>query len=236
MGSIRFIEKDSYSGVSELSALMLMDCVIRKPDALICVATGASPLGMYAGFVRMAHERALDTSRLRIIKLDEWLDIPPDSPATCEYYIRENLLNPLQIPSHHYVGFAADANRPSDECDRIDKWLDENGPIDFCVLGIGKNGHLGLNEPASSLKAYSHTAELEAKTKTHEMLGRSDYNVTRGITLGMAQILASKQILLIAAGDEKAEVFSTFKAGGIRTDIPATLLWLHQNTVCVCNI
>ena len=215
---------------------MLTYCVTDNPDALICVATGSSPAGMYTGFVKTAKERELDTRRLRIIKLDEWLDIPPSSPATCEFYIREYLLEPLCIRPRNYIGFVSDTAGPSNECDRIDKWLEKNGPIDFCVLGIGKNGHLGLNEPAAALEANSHVIMLDEKTKTHPMLSKTDSAVTRGITLGMAQILASKQILLIATGDEKADVFQVLRSGRIRTDVPATLLWLHQNTTCLYDI
>ncbi len=233
MSKIIFIPSKDYNSLSAEAAQVLINCVKNKPDALICIATGSSPTGAYEIFAKTVQEENIDVSKLRIVKLDEWLGVPPTDSSTCESYIIENIIKPLNIDKERYIGFVSDAKDPLEECKRIDDFLDKSGPIDLCVLGLGKNGHLGLNEPAEYLSPYSHAINLDEKTKTHSMLNKTEQTVTRGITLGLAQLLASKQILFLVAGPEKAEVFEQFKKGKVSTYLPATMLWLHSNTTCI---
>jgi galactosamine-6-phosphate isomerase len=233
MGKVFFIPSKDYNILSEEAAQILTDCVKNKPDALICIATGSSPTGAYKIFAKKIKEENIDVRKLRIIKLDEWLGVAPNDSSTCESYIMENIIKPLKIDKQRYIGFVSDAKDPLEECKRIDDFLDKNGPIDLCVLGLGKNGHLGLNEPAEYLSTYSHTTELDEKTKTHSMLDKTEQSVTQGITLGLAQLLASKQILFLVTGAGKAEAFDQFKEGKVCTNLPASMLWLHPNTTCI---
>ena len=193
----------NYNQMSELAATMMFSTLINKPDALFCIATGGSPTGCYANFVKMVKDNNISTSQMQIVKLDEWAGLSKDNPATCEYYIEEKILKPLDIPASRYISFDPLCKDVSEECNRVEEALHEAGGIDLCLLGIGRNGHLGLNEPGESLKPYAHRAELQPITRTHAMLMRNHESVSAGITLGIADIMNSRQVLLLIAGAEK---------------------------------
>jgi galactosamine-6-phosphate isomerase len=236
MGKLNFIKTEDYDSLSQAGAKILISALKQKPNTLLCIATGSSPLGTYQIFAQRVKEEKIDVSALRVIKLDEWLGIDPRNPASCESYIREHILEPLEIDEERYIGFASNSKDLFEECKRIDDYLDRNGPIDVCILGLGKNGHLGLNEPNEFLSPISHVIDLDEKTKTHSMLNLAGQAVTKGITLGLGTLLASKQIIFLVTGDEKSIAFEKFREGRVRTDLPASMLWLHQNTACIYNL
>lgn len=233
VNGLNFIEAEDYKKLSEISAKQMIKCVKEKPDALICIATGASPKLAYELFNKMAYEENIDLSRLRIIKLDEWLGVKNEDPATSEFYIRKNIIEPLRIKDENYIGFNASVEDGEAESSRINDILKKCGPIDLCILGLGKNGHLGLNEPGEYLLPYSHVTKLTEKSKTHDMLKKTDAVVNYGITLGIKDILSSNKILFMVSGDEKKEAFNAFLEKKIRSSLPASMLWLHDNVVCV---
>lgn len=222
----------------EMSALVadrLISCLKRKPGAMFCIATGGSPTAAYKDFVRRVREEKLDVSQMKILKLDEWYGMEQENPATCESYIREHLLTPLQIDDTHYISFHPMEANAAYECQRITEQIAENGGIDCCVLGIGKNGHLGLNEPGSRLNPSTRKVTLDERTKTHAMLESHNTQATQGYTLGLTEILSSREILLLLSGREKEEACKQFFQGEVSTEVPATFLWLHRNTSCFVN-
>ena len=223
----------NYEVLSEKCADVLIKTVAENPAAKIVLATGGSPLLGYRKFVQRVKETKLDVSKVTFIKLDEWLGLRPDDPATCEHFIRQEILNPLGISDSAYIGFDSRASDPEAECTRIEKLLEALKPIDLMVLGVGRNGHLGLNEPADYLYAGPHTIELDEKTKQHAMLTNTTETVQRGITLGIKDILCSKTVLLLVSGEGKKEAYREICKGTANTRIPATMLNLHDNVICI---
>ncbi|HEY5583411.1 MAG TPA: galactosamine-6-phosphate isomerase [Ruminiclostridium sp.] len=230
---IELIETKDFEELSRISAEVMVECLRKKPDSLFCLATGSSPARAYEIFVKIVNEEQIDVSKLRILKLDEWWGINENDPSTCEYFIQTRIIKPLNIPTQNYIGFNSDALDANVECNRIAQIVQQQGAIDLCILGIGKNGHLGLNEPGVCLIPFPHVVELSERTKTHDMLTRTDVTVNYGMTLGMANIIASKKVLFLAAGDEKKASFEVFLEGQVRSDLPASILWLHPNAICV---
>lgn len=230
---INFIKADNYEELSRLSAGVMIDCIRKKPDSLFCLATGNSPARAYEIFIDQINKENINVERLRILKLDEWWRVDGNDPSTCESFIQTRIINPLNISSQNYMGFNSDAPDADIECSRISQLIQEQGPIDLCILGIGKNGHLGLNEPGDFLLPFPHITELHEKTRTHDMLAKTKFNINYGMTLGMADIIASDKILFIASGSEKKDSFNKFLKGQIRSDLPASILWLHPNVTCV---
>src|SRR5207244_10258717 len=125
---------------------------------------------------------------LRVLKLDEWGGLAIDDPGSSETYLRQHLLGPLSISPDRYIGLQSDPPDPQAECARIRAWLAQHGPIDVCVLGLGLNGHLAMNEPAESLQPFAHVAELAATTLNHSMLPESKCRPRFGLTLGLADL------------------------------------------------
>jgi galactosamine-6-phosphate isomerase len=214
-----------YQSMSEAAAAHLRSCLETKPDALICLATGGSPKGMYG---ILAQEQGL-CSRVRGMALDEWHGIDRDHPSTCRAFLEEHVFGPWRVPAERSEIFDASADDPAAECRRMAARLDESGPFDICILGLGRNGHLGLNEPAPALKPHAHVVELDERSRDHAMLAEEGACVERGMTFGMADLLAARTIVMLVTGAEKEEEARTLFAGQVRTDCPATFLNLHPN-------
>lgn len=232
---MNIVNTENYNDMSKQACDILIKCLSKKPDAMFCIATGSSPTGAYREFVRRVQEEKLDVSKLKIIKLDEWFGLEKDNPATCERYIQEHILKPLCISEDRYISFNPKEQDDKSECQRISRLLIQNGGIDCCVLGLGKNGHLGLNEPQEAIYPLLHKAYLDAKTQTHSMLVTNSTKVSEGYTLGIKDILDSKEILFLVTGKGKQEAYENFKKGKISSRYPANYLWLHNNVTCIVD-
>jgi galactosamine-6-phosphate isomerase len=221
--------------MSLAAARLIVDFIRARPDALLSLATGSSPERLYAILAGEARRDPALFGRVRILKLDEWGGLDPDDPATCEVYLREKVLRPLGIPPERYFGFESRPRDPEAECRRAARWLDSAGPIDVNILGVGGNGHLGLNEPAASLEAEPHVAELTEESRAHPMLARARSPVRYGLTLGMAAILGSRRVVLLASGRGKAPALRLMLLEGITTAFPASFLRLHPALDVFCD-
>jgi len=227
--------KDSYGSLSEKAAGIILDQISGKRNLLLCAATGNTPVGTY-DFLVKAHQRQEDLfAAIQILKLDEWGGLNMDDPATCEVFLQTHLLRPLQINPSRYISFNSNPADPKGECKRIRDELSVRGPIDICVLGLGLNGHVALNEPADALEPETHPAKLSARSIQHSMLTGLKKKPSYGLTLGMADILQSKMILMLISGKEKKEITRLFLTGKISTRLPASFLWLHANVICLIS-
>ena len=173
--------------------------------------------------------------RVRVIQVDEWLGIPPTDPATCAADLRCNLLEPLGITGDRFVGFRSDAPDPVLECQRVGEWLAANGPIDVCVLGVGGNGHLAMNEPGAALRPGVHVARLAEVSRQHPLLAGRPEKPTHGLTLGMADLLHAREIFLLAFGSPKRPVLQRLCKPVIDPQFPVSLLWLHPAVTVICD-
>jgi galactosamine-6-phosphate isomerase len=219
--------------LSEFAASIIMYSVKTTDGLLLCTATGNSTTLTYQKLVEKKRHFEADT--LRILKLDEWGGVPMTDPKTCEVYLQENLVKPLDIPEENFISLNSNAEVPADECARIHDYLEEQGPIDLCIVGIGMNGHVALNEPAGILQPHCHVQELSETTLGHPMAAGMEVKPSYGLTLGMVDIMNSKQLILIISGANKAEITKEFMTRKITTALPASLLWLHPNALCLCD-
>lgn len=214
--------------MSSAAADRITDVLARKRDAVLCTATGNSPAGLYRELAHAARRDSDLFAAVRIVKLDEWLGVSPDHPASCEHYVRSNVIEPLRVSSERYLGFRSDAADPAQDCRRVQTELDRGG-LDVCILGLGANGHIGLNEPSTSLKIGCHVASLTDETRRHGMLADVDPKPTHGVTLGIGDILRARKIVLLITGRGKERAFSELLAGKLTTALPASLLALHDD-------
>jgi galactosamine-6-phosphate isomerase len=208
----------------------------HKQDLLIVTATGGSPTRTYE-FLAEHYQKEPDLfESLRIHKLDEWGGLDADDPGSCEAYLQQHLLAPLQIGPDRYFGFRPNPPDAVEECRRVSHWLYQNGPIDICILGLGLNGHLALNEPADFLPPISHKPVLTEESKSSPMLSIARKPATYGMGLGLAEIFASKQILLLVNGAAKSkQLRRLLEERKVYTRHPASFLWLHPNVACLCD-
>lgn len=217
-----------YETLSGIVADRLVDCLTRQPNSLLCLASGSTPTRTYELLADRGRRELALYAHCRMLKLDEWGGLPAEDPATCEHHLRTTIIDPLGLDAR-YTAFATQPAVPENECARISDWLSTNGPIDLCILGLGKNGHLGFNEPAEFLQPFAHVAKLSEASLGHAMLNQSTRRPTYGITLGMADILQSHEIHLLVSGDAKRGPLRKLMSREISTSFPASFLWLHPN-------
>ena len=222
-------------GMSRAAAAHLAKALRTKPNALLCLATGASPARTYELLAKRGRAEPSLFAQARLLKLDEWGNLPVDDPASCEFYLRQKLIQPLRIPPERFFGWHNQPADPAAECRRMAAWLAANGPIDVSVLGMGTNGHLGFNEPAASLQPGPHVARLSDTSLSHSMLGGSKRKVCSGLTLGMADLLHSMEIVLMVSGRHKADQMQRLFTRRITPRFPVSFLWLHPNVHLFCD-
>ncbi len=213
------------------AAALIWEAAQAKPDLLICLASGDTPTGTYALLAQEPEHLA----SARFIQLDEWAGVGPDDPASCAAYLERTLLGPLAVPPERRIDFCGDAPDAVAECQRVATALEEAGPIDLCILGLGLNGHLALNEPAESFDPFCHVATLAEQSRTHPMLAETVAPVRQGLTLGLGDILRSRRILLLVTGAAKRTPLARLAARRVTPTLPASFLWLHGDTVCLCD-
>jgi glucosamine-6-phosphate deaminase len=205
-------------------ATRLVDAVRRAPALRVCLPTGATPTPVYAEAV----EAGLDLSAATVVLLDEFGGLPPDDPARCDVALRRDLLDRLPCPPARLERLDPDADDLDTEVARFDAAVADGG-LGLTVLGLGANGHLGLNEPGTQPDAPTRRVDLHATTAA----GAGRYGATRpptfGLTLGMDRILASREIWLVVSGGHKAAILRETLTGPIEAAVPATFLRRHAN-------
>jgi galactosamine-6-phosphate isomerase len=222
---------ENYERLSLQGAALVIAAIEQKPDLLLCAATGNSPIGLYRELARKAATGPGLFRSLRAIELDEWGGLRDTDDGSATRYLRERLLNPLAISADRFMAFDS-ATDPSEACRKMRSELERSGPIDLCVLGLGMNGHIGFNEPGPSLVPDCHVARLSEETRRHAMTRSMSAPPEFGLTLGMKEILASRQIVLLVTGAGKERTLTRLLTGEVATTLPASLLWLHGNVEC----
>ncbi len=223
---------DNYDHMSQLAHDSIVSDLKAKPKQLLCLATGNSPTGVYEKLSQLYKVQSKYFKDISILKLDEWGGINSNDPSSCETYVRHKILYPFNIPNERYISFKSNTEAPEKECERIQKEIDKKGPMNLCVLGIGVNGHIGFNEPAEFLSANCHIAQLQHSSMQHQMVNDVKVKPSYGLTLGMADILHSKKIILLITGANKENITEQLLTKKITTHLPASLLWLHSNVEC----
>lgn len=223
----------NYNDLSHQARNIIIRQLREKDNSLFCASTGNSPKRTYELLVEDYKDDPGLFSRLRIIKLDEWGGVPINDPHTCESYLHKHLVGPLNITETRYFSFSSDPLDPDLECKRIQKILDEKAPIDLCILGLGLNGHIAFNEPDEYLLPNCHIAKLTRKSMGHPMSTGMGKEPSYGLTLGMADILQSRKIIILITGSAKKAITKEFLSGKMTTSVPASWLWLHSNVTCL---
>ena len=233
---MNIIHFENYDQMSQWAHDSIVTDLKHNPKQLLCLATGNSPTGLYKLISATYKTQPQYFKDFNIIKLDEWGGIDLNDQSSCETYLRDKILNPLNISEYRFISFKSNSSDPVKECERIQNELDEKGPIDICVLGIGVNGHIGFNEPAESLSANCHVGQLAQTSMQHQMVDHIKDKPSYGLTLGMGDILKSKKIILLITGSNKQNITEELLTKKITTHLPASLLWLHTNVECYIDL
>ncbi len=212
----------------ELAADHVAKLLRAKPDAVLGLATGRSQLGVYAELVRLHADEGLDFSRATTFNLDEYIGLGPGHPGSFHHYMQEHLFAPVNLtPEHVHVpdGMAPDM---AAHCAAYEASIVAAGGIDLQWLGIGGDGHIGFNEPSSSLSSRTRIKTLTAATRHDNAALFAEGEVPRHvITMGIGTIMDSRECLLLALGEHKARAVADAVEGPITASVPASILQLH---------
>lgn len=218
---------NNHEALSIAVAKHIIALVRNKPNASLVLTSGNTPILAYQKITEMA--KTDDFAQALIIGLDEWVGISGESEGSCRYIVEQNLLKPLNIPASNYTFFDSMTEDLESECKRVDNLIFAKGGLDFILVGLGTNGHLGLNEPGSSFDAYCQVTDLEEITAT---VGQKYFNsstpLTKGITVGLKHLLEAKEAMVMANGMGKADIIKRMISEEINEKLPATVLRKHK--------
>lgn len=229
------IIKNNYQEVSELAAEYFLNTVKTKADAVIGLPTGGTPLGMYNIVVN--EYKNISFQNIKTFNLDEYIGLGKTDKNSYYNFMNERLFSHIDIKKeniHIPNGITTDIQL---ECILYENKIKEAGFMDILFLGIGKNGHIGFNEPAEYFEPYTHEVNLQENTiKANSRFFNSVENVPKtAITIGIKTILSAKKIILLATGESKADAVSKTINGKITPGLPASILQLHDNITVIID-
>lgn len=232
-----FVEKD-YEAMSKKAAEIFIEAIKEKPNIILGLATGSTPIGLYKELIRAHKEEGLDFSKVTTFNLDEYIGLSPEHPSSYEYFMREELFNHINIPRENIHIPDGLAENIEEYCKKYDEMIDKAGGIDIQLLGVGENGHIAFNEPDESLSLGTTIVELTENTiEVNSRFFQSVEEVPRtAISMGIGSILKAKKIVLLANGKRKAPVIKKLlSTDRVSTKFPVSFLLLHPDVTVIVD-
>ena len=234
---MRIYEAEDYQDMSRKAANILAAQVILKPDCVLGLATGSSPVGTYDQLVEGYNRGDLDFSEVKTVNLDEYIGLDRRNDQSYYYFMHSHLFDRINIdPANTNVpdGMAEDIGA---ECERYEELIRSLGGVDIQLLGIGRNGHIGFNEPADAFDRMTHCVDLtESTIEANKRFFASADDVPRqAVSMGIGTIMKAKKILLVASGEDKAEIIAKALTGPVTPRVPASILQFHGDVTVVCD-
>ena len=233
---MKVIIKKNYEELSKEAAETIKKAIQKKPNLVLGLATGSTPIGCYQELIRL-HKKELDFSKVVIFNLDEYLGLPADHPQSYHYFMYENLLNHVNINPENFNIPDGMTKNIEKFCQEYEEKIQKTGGIDLQLLGIGSDGHIGFNEPGTPLDSRTQLVKLaESTIKDNSRFFEKEEDVPRfAITMGVQTIFEAKKILLLASGENKAEAVAKFIEGPITPQITASVLQKHPDTIVILD-
>ena len=234
---MRIYQEADYDAMSRRTAAIIAAEVIRKPDCVLGLATGSSPLGTYRQLIEYFKAGDLDFSKVKTANLDEYRGLPRDNDQSYYYFMHENLFKHVNINM-------ADTNIPNGmepdsekECIRYEQVIADLGGIDLQLLGLGHNGHIGFNEPDDTFAKITHCVDLTPSTieANKRFFASADDVPRQAYTMGIGTIMQARRILLIVSGKDKAQILCDVINGPITPRVPASVLQLHRDVTVIAD-
>lgn len=219
-----------YNDLSAETAVKIAGVINTKPDALLCFPAGETSVGTFKELIRLQESGLTDFSRCRIVGLDEWVHLGKMKSETCYNFLKSRLFDRLPLDPLNMHFFNGEADDLELECRLTDEFISQNGGIDMMLLGVGMNGHLGLNEPGSPADKYSHIVELDDVTKiVGQKYFSEDVILSQGITLGMKNVMETTTVIVQLSGKKKSPVVKHLLEAEASMDFPVSMIKKHPN-------
>ncbi|MFC7062114.1 glucosamine-6-phosphate deaminase [Halobacillus seohaensis] len=234
---MKIIVMKDYQELSEKVCELIEKQVNDQPKSVLGLATGGSPLGTYKELIKGYKKRAVDYQQVTTMNLDEYIGLDKSDPQSYHFFMRQHLFDEINInPDRTYIPNGK-ANNQDKECERYERLIEEVGPPDLQLLGIGQNGHIGFNEPGTSFTSETHIIELaESTRKANARFFDSLEDVPKqAITMGIRSILKSEKVILIASGERKAAAIKSLLEDEPSENMPASALKNHKNVTLIVD-
>lgn len=221
---------EDHEAVSSAAAGMVAKALEGNPEAVLLLPTGSTPLGMYRRLVALHREEGLSFARATFFNLDEYLGLSPDHPASYRAYMEQNFYGLVDAdPARVHLPDGATPD-PNAECQRYEAAIEKAGDADLCVLGIGRNGHVGFNEPGTPIDSRTRVVQLSETTRRQNAANFDHGETPEGaITVGLQTIMRSRAVMLVASGEGKARALVAALEGPVSAALPASVLRRHPD-------
>ena len=235
MSSIKWIEAKDYEDLSKKACDIFVEQLQNKPNSVIGLATGSTPIGLYKELVQQYHSGNVSFKDVVSFNLDEYVGIDPNNEASYHYFMNYHLFKHIDIQKeniHIPEGHSSDLETA---CRTYEQQIKEAGGIDLQVLGIGVNGHIGFNEPGTPFDSLTHIVELTQSTieANQKYFEKPEDMPRKAITMGIQSILNAKKIILLISGETKQEAYDRLRTGIITEDLPASALHQHPDVTVI---
>ena len=233
---MNIIRASDYLETSKIAADIIASQICRKPNSVLGLATGGSPVGTYEQLIEK-HRAGLDFSQIRTVNLDEYVGLAPDHPQSYARYMSENFYDHINIsPENVHIPDGTDADTQH-QCEAYDQIIRSLGGIDLQLLGIGHNGHIGFNEPSLSFSKGTHCVDLTHTTIAANARFFEDESEVpkRAYTMGIRHIMQARQVIMIVTGSDKAEVLKEAFYGPVTPAVPASILQFHPDFTLIAD-
>ncbi|WP_132371852.1 glucosamine-6-phosphate deaminase [Melghiribacillus thermohalophilus] len=234
---MRLIRSKDYDHLSQIAAKKIIEQVKHNPHAVLGLATGSTPLGTYRLLIEDHQKNETSYYHVQTVNLDEYVGLPSDHPASFHAFMKKNLFNLIDLKEENIHLPNGNAKDLDHECEKYEKLIEDLGGIDLQLLGIGRNGHIGFNEPGTPFSSKTHVVQLSPSTRrANACFFQSPSEVPENaITMGINTIMQSREILLLASGVEKAPVMRQLMEKSISIDLPASVLHRHSNVTVIAD-
>jgi glucosamine-6-phosphate deaminase len=232
---MQVIRATDYKDMSRKAANILSAQILMKPDCVLGLATGSTPIGTYGQLAEWYRKGDLDFQKVRSFNLDEYVGLPRTSDQSYRYFMHRYLFDLVNINeenTHFLNGMEPDGET---ECRRYDEAILASGGIDLQLLGLGHDGHIGFNEPGAAFEKGTHCVTLKEETilANSRFFGSRESVPKQAYTMGIKSIMQARKILIIVSGADKADIAARAFTGPVRPDVPASILQLHNDVVVV---
>lgn len=228
----------NYDELSRQAAQLVAQKIKNNPKLVLGLATGSTPVGLYQGLIELFKQKKIDFQKITTFNLDEYVGLAPDHPQSYHFFMQKNLFDHVNVPKERVFipnGQAPDLEK---ECISYEQNIQKQGGIDIQILGIGRDGHIGFNEPGSSIDSRTRVVSLDVMTvNDNARFFQQDISLVpkQAVTMGIATILAAKECLLLANGAHKADIILQTLYGPITESIPASFLQKHENLTVILD-
>lgn len=234
---MKLIRARDYAHMSRQAANIISAQVILKPDSVLGLATGSSPIGAYRQLIDWFNKGDVDFSKIKTVNLDEYIGLNAENEQSYAYFMRKNFFDHINVRSENtFIPCGMNADE-AQECARYDALIRSLGGIDLQLLGLGPNGHIGFNEPDDVFTKGTHRVELtEATIQANKRFFESEEEVPRAAyTMGICDIMQAQRVVMVVSGEGKAEIVKKAFFGPVTPRVPASILQLHKDFTLVAD-